>query len=125
LVRGAKITSVKLSQKIIYLYEQYFQKKLTEVKLVTNEKKLDLTREFSLVKNSRNKIENLLDQKIRGLADADSNLPSPSEEELTKILTNNKLRQKQDSQKKLAQNRLNKKQAHLHLHIKSSPERAY
>lgn len=88
IIKGAGITSEKLSQKIAYLYEQYFQKKLLTIKLFASEKKQALIQEFGVVNNTKCQVENLIDKKIRGLIDSDKGdfLPSPSEKELQKAL---------------------------------------
>lgn len=88
IIKGSGVFSEKLSQKITYLYEQYFQKKLLTVKLFTSEKKQLLTQEFSVVNNTKCQVESLIDKKIRGLIDSDKDdqLPSPSEKELQKAL---------------------------------------
>ena len=91
IIKGRKIFSDKLSQEIVYLYEQYFQKKLLPIKLFTNEKKQFLFQEFGLVSNSKCQIKNLIDQKIRGLIEQDSDVPSLSEEELRKALEASRL----------------------------------
>ena len=91
IIKGRKIFSDKLSQEIVYLYEQYFQKKLLPIKLFTNEKKQFLFQEFGLVSNSKCQIKNLIDQKIRGLIELNSDVPSLSEEELRKALEASRL----------------------------------
>ncbi len=108
LIKGAKLSSAKLAQQIIYLYEQYFQKKLQTIKLLTNEKKHPFIREFSVVNNSKTQIDKIIDQKIRGLIDFDSDLPFPSEEELEKALQVSRTQRALQLKKQKVQNKLHK-----------------
>jgi len=107
IVRGAKSPSGKLGQKIKYLCEQYFQKTLLSIKVFTSEKKQALLQDFSLVNNTKCQIEDLLDQKIRGLIDSDQDkdLSSISEEELKKALEMSRLQKNLQIKKIKAQNR--------------------
>lgn len=110
IIRGPNVSSDKLSQKITYLYEQYFQKKLSIVKLFASEKKQLLFQEFSYVSNTKCQIENLIDKKIRGLIDLgeSSRLPSPSEKELRKALEISRLQKTSQNKKIRAENKLHK-----------------
>jgi len=103
LIKGVRLPSSKLTQKIIYLYEQYFQEKLQTVKLLTNEKKQVFVQEFRVVSNSKTQIDKLIDQKIRGLIDGDSDLPFPSENELEKALQANRAQRALENKKQKAQ----------------------
>lgn len=108
LIKGAALSSNKLSQQISYLCEQYFQKKMPVIKLIANEKKLLIFQEFSLVINNKSNAEVLIDKKIRGLVDSDRNkdLPSPSEEELAKALEISRLQKAIQTKKNKAQKTL-------------------
>lgn len=107
IIRGPRLSSEKLSQKIVYLYEQYFQKKLLIVKLFASEKKQSLIQEFSIVSNPKCQVDDIFDKKIRGLIDSDQNqqLPSPSEEELQKALEISRLQKALQIKKLKAQNK--------------------
>ena len=65
LLRGKAIFSTALLRKITALYEQYFQKKLAILQIFSELKKPSFISEFVLVKNSKAKIDQLIDQKIR------------------------------------------------------------
>ena len=105
LIRGSKTSSAKLVQKIVYLYEQYFQKKLQIVKLLSNEKKHSFIREFSVVSNSKSQVDEIIDQKIRALIDSDGDLPFLSEKELEEALQISRMQRALQIKKQKAQNR--------------------
>lgn len=119
IIRGSRVSSEKISQKITYLYEQYFQKKLSIIKLFTNEKKQALIQEFGVVNNSQSQVENLIDKKIRGLVDSDNDnqLPSPSEQELQKAIEISRLQKTLQIKKLKAQNKLKKESSYPSLEL--------
>ncbi len=101
IINGQAISSEKIVKDILYLYEQYFQKKLSVIKLLAEEKKEQLFEEFSLVSNKKVKIENLLDQRIREINKFNQEIAeiAPSELELKKALAMEFLEKKQKSLK--------------------------
>ncbi len=110
IIRGSAISSEKLLKKITYLYEQYFQKKLSIIKLFSDEKKQDLLQEFSVVSNSKSKIEDLIDQRIRDILSFDEEISSiaPSEAELAKAMQLNKLHKRWKESKQLEKEQFEK-----------------
>ena len=88
LIRGKNLPAKKVAEKIAYLYEQYFQKKLRIVPILTSEKKNSFFQEFSVVKNSNARVDLLLDQIIREINSFDQEITeiSLSEFEFKKAL---------------------------------------
>lgn len=103
LIKGSVLHSDQLTAKIIYFYEQYFQKKLLTIRLFADDQKQDFLQEFSLVNNAKNQIEPLLDEIIREINSFDQEImqSSPTDVELAKALRANELqeRNKKKSQK--------------------------
>lgn len=82
IIKGKNISSKKMAEKIAYLYEQYFQKKLRIVPIITSEKKNSFFQEFSVVKNNKVEIEELLDQRLREINDFNREIEEISLSEL-------------------------------------------
>ncbi len=93
IVKGSSINSEVIVKKIVYLYEQYFQKKNSIVKLFADERISLFFQEFSLVNNSKSNYEDLIDEKIRRIYEFGENLNSiaPSQIELEKAIEMSKL----------------------------------
>ena len=73
IVQGKKIIATKMANDISYLYEQYFQKKTSNLNLTTYEQIPSVFKEFTVVNNSKSNIKNILDQRIRNLFKFDNN----------------------------------------------------
>lgn len=65
LIRGKAVSSAVLLKKIAHLYEQYYQKKITTLTIFAEERPVKFLNEFSLVKNTKININQLIDQKVR------------------------------------------------------------
>lgn len=65
LIKGKSLQTESIVKKISYLYEQYFQKKLETLRLFSEEETPQFLKEFTVVQNSKAKVDSVLDQKIR------------------------------------------------------------
>lgn len=116
-IKGVASSSEKLTKKIVYLYEQYFQKKLSVIKLFSDEKKRDFLQEFSYVTNSKSEIDKLIDQVVRDIFSFNDEIASiaPSEIELAKAIQINSLHEKWKEKKQLEQKEFEKESEKIEL----------
>lgn len=102
LIRGKTINSKKIVEKIVYFYEQYFQKRLEAFPIITSEKNSIFFQEFSIVKNNKVIIDPILDKRVREINDFSKEIEeiSLSEIELKKALQlKNKIQEESLKQK--------------------------
>lgn len=72
-IKGKTLRSGLVLKKIIYLYEQYFQKNLALLSFFSEEITPFFLKEATVVKNSKTQIETIIDKKIRALPQLQNN----------------------------------------------------
>src|SRR5690606_13556517 len=101
LIKGKALQTTDIVKKVKYLYEQYFQKKIEVLSLPSEEESPVFLQEFTTVQNSKSKIDDELDQKIRLLPRSldDSSKQSVNLDLLKKAASESQQKQRQKVQK--------------------------